>query len=215
MISKVIIETQYLPTIAFYGYYFNFETLILEQNENYQKGGFRNRASILSSQGPLTLSVPLQKGKNNQLPIRKVQIDYTTDWIKLHLATLQTCYGKSAFAEHYFPQLEAIYKRKPLFLFELNLQFITLINKWLNITHEIEFTDMYRPFYENEAIDKRNFISPKSKNIKNLNQDFTFAPYEQVFSENRIFYPNLSILDLLFTQGPEAAVYLRMIYKNQ
>lgn len=212
MTSKVIIETQYLPTIAFYAYYLNIGRLAIEQHENYQKGGYRNRTTILSSQGPLTLSVPLKKGKNKQLSVREVRIDYTSDWIKLHLSTLQSCYGKSAFIEHYIQQLAKIYQSKPEFLFDLNLRLISTINKWLNLTNEIELTDAFYMLYNDGIMDRRNFISPKLQFKGILNSDFTFTPYEQVFSENMPFQPNLSILDLLFCQGPEAVLYLKRIY---
>ncbi len=212
-VSKVVIETQYLPTIAFYSFMINSDYFLIEAHENYQKGSFRNKAQILSSQGPLTLSVPLMKGKNNQLNIKKVKIDNQTHWQLNHLRALKSCYGKSAFFEFYFDDIEAIYKQSFDFLFEVNTAFIITINKLLSIPPP-NFTDQYQKEYRPEC-DKRGFVSPKAKHQQRLHGQFTFSIYDQVFCEQQAFVSNLSILDLLFCMGPESVIYLKSIYNQK
>jgi len=54
-----------------------------------------------------------------------------------------------------------------------------------------------------EAIDFRNLIHPKKESIWPDPKE-----YYQVFSDKNGFYPDLSIIDLLFNQGPQSKSYL-------
>ena len=53
--------------------------------------------------------------------------------------------------------------------------------------------------------DYRNVFSPKAE--QSLFSDL--PPYPQVFDEKNGFFPNISILDLLFNLGPESKQYLK------
>lgn len=211
--AKIIIETQYLPTIAFYSFAINETTLLIDQHEHYQKGGYRNRAEILSAQGKLTLSIPLQSGKNNQTPIREVIIDHSVNWNKNHLQTIKSCYGKAPFFEFYFPDIELILNRKHQFLFDLNHEIIEKLNKWLGVEDKVNFSDHFYSETTQGIQIMRNLISPKTRLRYQLDPFFNFLNYEQVFSEVTVFEPNLSILDLLMCKGPESRIYLSEIWK--
>lgn len=209
--SKIVIETQYLPSIAFFSFMKHSAEVIIEGQETYQKGSYRNRCDILSSQGRLLLSIPLQSGKHNQLPIREVKIDYTTAWVVNHLRAIKSCYGKSPYIAYYFDHFEQILNQKNKFLFDLNFRLIESIAKALQLETIISISDQYISDYSKKEIDRRGFISPKKKLNINLDKEFKFSPYDQVFSDEISFEPNLSILDLLFCKGPEAILYLNEI----
>jgi len=212
--SKVLIESQYIPTIGFFSLLYNAEHFILDIHENYHKGSFRNRCEIMSSQGRKTLSVPLNSGKNNQLNIREVEINNEENWAVNHLRSIEACYGKSPYFEYYFHYCRSILEQSHQNLFELNLKFIKTFAEILGLKEKIEYSEEFL-FNAIEDIDlKRDFISPKKKEQQRLSETFHFEAYDQVFSDKQEFAPNLSILDLIFCQGPEAVLYLAKIIRK-
>ena len=75
--------------------------------------------------------------------------------------------------------------------------------KMLKAKKEIVHTTDYVHATEN---DLREALSPKKPFDANL-----FPAYYQVFSEKFPFAPDLSVLDLVFNEGPEATTYLKQI----
>ena len=213
--TKVTIEIQYLPSIAFYSLLVNYGSFFIEQFENYQKGSYRNKAHIMSAQGPLALSIPLVSGKNNQRSIGAVEIDNTMNWRLNHMRGIHSCYGKSPYYEYYIEQLESLIYSNETMLFDYNLQLINGLNKLLNIEQKMQLTKSYVNQIQYPDMDKRAFISPKASKQSQLKEEFDFKYYDQVFIEEQGFEPNLSILDLLFCQGPEAIIYLKSIYTRK
>ncbi len=212
---NVLIETQYFPTIAFFAIALQAEGIILDQHENYHKGSYRNRAHILSSQGPLVLSVPLESGKNSQTNIKDVRIEHSDNWQTKHLRSIEACYGKSPYYDYYIHHFRSFFEEGYDRLFELNKAIIDTCMKVLGIEKELilstEFTSK-----SNEYIDlKRDLISPKKKEWSRLEPHFCFPSYDQVFSDEVPFAPNLSILDLIFCYGPEARRYLASTIKRR
>jgi hypothetical protein len=77
---------------------------------------------------------------------------------------------------------------------------LELILKLLKIKIDLKSTESYEAQYP-DVDDLRNSIHPK----KGLITDN--KPYFQVFEERNGFVPDLSIVDLLFNQGPQAGMY--------
>ena len=96
----MIIETQYFPPIHTFSNALTSGVLMIEKWENYQKRSYRNKCNILTSQGILTLSIPLQKGKNNAQNIQHVLINKDEDWQTKHIRAIEAAYGKSPFYIH-------------------------------------------------------------------------------------------------------------------
>lgn len=212
-IIKILIETQYLPTIAFYSLLYKSDILLIDKHENYHKGSFRNRCEILSSQGRVSLSVPLQSGKNNQLPITEVKINNDENWMLNHLRSIESCYGKAPYFEYYFHIFEETLAYEHASLFDLNLVFIRSFAKIFNLDHKLAFTEHFVKGTDAEIDVKREYISPKVKLRGQILENFTLKPYDQVFSDELDFESNLSILDLVFCLGPEAVLYLKRSLK--
>lgn len=182
-------EIQYFPNISFFST-LKSEDLIIEKHENYQKGGLRNKCTILSANGLMNLSIPLKKGKNSKQNILDVKISYDFDWQKHHWMSIKSAYGKSAFFVDYENLIEKLVLKKYDFLFDFNLNIIENLKTPLCIPNELKFSQVF----EKELFEK------KEKN--------TFKIYNQVFSERFEFQENLSIIDLLFNMGPESNLYL-------
>ena len=212
--SKVLIESQYIPTIGFFSLLYNSDKFVIDIHEHYHKGSYRNRCEILSSQGSTSLSVPLKSGKNNQKRITEVLINNEEKWALNHLRSIEACYGKSPYFDYYFHLCRTILQQSHNKLFDLNKIFISTFAEILGVEEKIEYSSEYLAHPQENIDIKRDFISPKKKNQAQLDTLFDFKPYDQVFSEEQQFAPNLSILDLIFCQGPEAVLYLAKIIKK-
>lgn len=176
------------------------DNVFMEQYENYQKRSCRNRFSIIDHQGLKTLSIPLQKGKNEQMPIKDVFISHETDWQQQHLKSIKAAYGKAPYFEHYFDKIEKIFESNHEKLWEFNKECYLYILFAMKINSNISLTKTYIKDYQ-VAVDFR----------KKDNMAISNPYYAQVFEDRLGFTPNASVLDLLFCIGPEAGTYLRKI----
>lgn len=200
--SEVILsEIQYFPPIAFWINALKATHIRLEAYENYQKRSFRNRTVLATSQGIFWMSLPLKGGKNNQMPITKVEIDFDQNWQKNHWETIRSAYGNAPFFPYYQEEIQNMVFLNEKFLYEFNFkiiqQLISLCQLDINLSRSTEFE------LEPTALDRRNFIS-----IKKYHK-YKLPYYQQVFTDKIGFATNLSILDLLFCKGPEVESYLR------
>lgn len=193
----MIVESQYLPCIAFWAQAYTDKKLEIEAHENYQKRSYRNKCNIYGANGVITLSVPLKKGKNKQMPIKDVRISYIDPWITNHLQSIKSAYGRAAYYEFYWKDIEAIISKKHDFLYDLNWDFLEYFTSKLGI--ELSETSEFQRSYV--AGDFRQKIRPR--------YDFATIYYPQVFEDSNGYMSNMSILDLLFSTGPEMSRILK------
>ena len=205
--TGILMELQYLAPIQYYSKFILYPTIWIEQWEHYRKGSFRNRFHVGTAQGPLALSIPLLKGKNEQMPITEVQIANRVPWQKIHWRSIRTAYGKAPFFEFYAAELIKFYQKRYDFLFSFSWQLQTFVLEALGLTTKVQKTEEYYEQLPDQQLDFRNKIRPKTYNVP---QDPLFQPYPytQLFEEKQGFLVNLSILDLVFCTGPEARNYL-------
>lgn len=192
----------YLPPVAWFAELLRHKnSILIEQKENFPKQTYRNRAQIYSPDGVLTLVVPVGKGSKNHTKIRDVKICYDFNWQRLQWMSLQTYYRSSAYFEYYEADFAPFFEGKQFdFLFDLNEAMLQLLFKLLKVKVEINYTDEYVKDFAGQ--DFRQSINPKQE------YDFEQKTYFQVFDDRQGFLKNLSIVDLLFNQGPNALKYL-------
>ena len=205
--ETALLELQCFPSIPYFAAFFSFPTILIEQQENYRKGSYRNRFQIASANGPLFLSIPLVKGKNQQQAITDVAICYNTSWQRKYWTAIRSAYGKSPYFEYYASDIKQLLFEKQERLFDFNKAILAYFIQLFQLDTSIAFTTEYFKAPIDGIIDLRNTISPKIlQPIDTMN--YQVVEYPQVFIEKTGFLPNLSILDLLFCQGPEAVITL-------
>ncbi len=208
----ILSELHYHPPAAFFAALLQADGLVLEAQENYRKQTYRNRCLIRTAQGVQALTVPVVAGNRaEKVKTSDIEIDYRQNWIHRHWRTLQTAYGNSPYFEYYADYFHDIYQRKPGQLFELNLAFLHLQLRCFRLALPISFTTKYHaPGRPGGAgvLDRRDWLSPKGEvgGPDTPAASGLVRPYPQVFGPG--FEPGLSVLDLLFAQGPAAGAFL-------
>lgn len=180
---------------------------MLEACENYQKQSYRNRCRIYSAGGVEDLNVPVvHEGGTFKLPITAIRVDYSVPWVQKTKRAISAAYDSSPFFEYYKDDIFAILDSHPETLWELDLKLIRFFLQKTGIAAEIRFTETFSIAAEGE--DLRWAIHPKKEDTV-LSRLQLEKPYFQVFARKHGFMPNLSIMDLLFNEGPDSISYLK------
>ena len=202
-LKKTLLFPSYFPTIASFSAILQYE-VNWEIFGNYQKQSLRNRANITNDRGLHSLSVPVI-GKGNgkdRLPFIEVLIDNSQPWQRTHWRTLQTAYRTSPFFEFYEHALEPLFTKTYTHLLSFNMLTTQTLCECLQVTFPEGLTSVYEKKPLN-CKDHRELISPKPP------VSFKLKAYNQVFIEKHGFIAHLSVLDLLFNEGPQAANLLK------
>ncbi|WP_111709292.1 WbqC family protein [Lutibacter citreus] len=196
----ILLQPTYFSPISQYVAISNSGKVIFEVEDNFQKQTYRNRCYIYTANGKHLLNVPVQHNKGIKQQTKDVKIDYKDDWNKLHLKTLKTAYSSSPFFEFYIDDLLPIFNKQHSFLLDLNLLSHSIIMDALQLHIPYLKTKEYQ--IETEITDLRKLAIAKGE------KSYNFQRYIQVFEQKKGFISNLSILDLLFMEGPNALNYL-------
>lgn len=202
MQNSAIFPLFYLPPINYFSALEAQQFIFtVEKQEHFPKQTHRNRATIASPNGSLDLIIPVIKGSKLHTHFKDVKISYEAKWQRLHWLSLQTCYRSSAYFEFYEDGLAPFYEKQFNFLFDYNLALLEWIIKQLKVSPSIAFTNEYETNYV-DTLDLRNAFTKKNILVAET------TPYFQVFSDRNPFIANLSILDLLFSKGPQVKSYI-------
>ncbi|MVZ61569.1 hypothetical protein GQF63_06005 [Sphingobacterium humi] len=202
MSVSLLLPACYLPNVSYFHAIKQHEgPILIEQFENYPKQTFRTRAQIATANGILDLIVPIVHGRKERVAIKEIKINYDHPWQRLHWLSLQTAYRSSAYFEYYEEDFRRFFTQRFDFLLDYNVQQVTLLLKLLKLPRELSLTDSYQELPATE-LDLRKAMSPRQAPLLQNPQ-----PYYQLFEEKQGFLPNLSVVDLLFSQGPQAKQY--------
>ena len=189
--------------IAFFGNVEYFKELanssnpIFEVKEHNLKGTFRSRCEILSPNGIQQLNVPLYRPNGSKTLIDQVELSTETDWQVKIWRSIKTAYASAPFFDHYGIEVEELIFNKEKNLCLYTNKITERILEWLSIPIDLKFSTEY---IENSII--------QDFRLENFNSLKEMPFYQQVFSTGKEFYPNLSILDLIFCEGPMARTWL-------
>ena len=180
---------------------------ILEQHDHFVKQTYRNRCVIATANGTQTLTVPIERYDGTKCPMRDIRISDHGNWRHLHWNALVSAYGETPFFEFYADDLRPFFEKRHTFLFDLNLDIMHTMCQLLDVRPQVQLSEHYivLPSEDDEVVDFREAIRPKHPLP---DADFNPTPYYQVRAQRHGFLPNLSILDLLFNEGPEGIFYL-------
>ncbi|MFN7014370.1 MAG: WbqC family protein, partial [Bacteroidia bacterium] len=144
--------------------------------------------------------IPVHKNEHHT-PFKNIRIAYENNWQKTMWRSIVSAYGSSPFFAYYDYLIEPVFKQQPDLLLEYNTQLTELILKLLKQPQKLNFSDAFvQQNIENDY--RNNFGKHYRKN------SIEFKKYHQPFEEKHGFQQDLSILDILFNEGPNAMDYL-------
>ena len=200
----ILIDLQYLPCLEYFCCLLKYDQVYLEGHEFYEKQSYRNRCKILSSNKVIELSVPIKKPWR-RMAIREMKIENNQNWRKDHCRSIQSAYGNAPFFQFYADSILGIIEKNHRYLWDLNEELLQECLNLMNLKPELDITDQYRRQLNSDLFDLRSKVHPKKSF---MNNDFYYPfSYNQIFGNK--FVGNLSIIDLLFCEGPESVTILK------
>ena len=200
---KLLLHPTYFPSIITFAAIAQNE-VVWEVCDNFQKQSYRNRCYICTDQGRHMLNIPIKHVGTDQGRQRysDVLMDNSSPWKKVHWRTLETAYRTSPYFEFYEDELRPLFESKDEKLLDFNLKTIKTIGDCLNL----RIPDIYSKTYEvtpKDLVDARQLVNAKKASTVRQKK------YNQVFEERHGFVRDLSILDLLFNEGPNTLEYIK------
>ena len=202
------LSTAYMPPIEYMALLVNKGSkVIIEKEETYPKQTYRNRCKIMTANGVLNLTIPVEKVNGNITKTKDIKIINSNQWYINHWRAISSAYSGSPFFLYYKDDLKHFFKGNYDNLLKFNNELLNQLLNLIGIKCTIEFSNSFtKPDNSNQELDYRYSISPK------ISSDYSHTEeYYQVFSNKFNFTPNLSIIDLLFNIGPETKNYLETV----
>jgi len=191
-----VFPTAYFGNVEYFKSLCVHQDCCIETKEHFIKQTIRSRCSILAANGAMVLSVPVNKTQGSKTPIEKVLLAVDNSWKLEHWRSIKSAYASAPFFDYYAYDIESILFNDFDSLIELNTAITKGVISWLNLPVKITFTAEYMADYYDDfrthAFDS-NVAIPK---------------YIQVFPIENSCHSGLSILDLLFCEGPLARKWL-------
>ncbi len=217
-------QPQYLPWLGYLDKIDQADLFIVLDTVQFKKNEWQNRNRIRTSTGWQWLTVPVLQHFGQR--ITDVAINPTASWQAQHLRALEVHYARAPFRDRYLPGLRRIYEQQWNRLCDLNLAVIRWMLDSFGMTTPLHCASEWTA--REEATDRlvdlcravgasRYLAGPgadgymnkprfEASGVRLEMQAFHHPLYQQVYEP---FEPNLSAVDLLFMQGPEALATLR------
>jgi hypothetical protein len=221
-------QPNYIPGVSYFAKIMRSDIFILLDTVQYSKGNWTNRNCIKSSRGEVMLTVPIITKNRSLQNIFEVGINpHKLNWPKKHLKTLQQNYGRTPYYAQYLPIFENILSCGWKSLAGLNVRLIGEICALLGLPAKLirasdlpptalSSTDLLVHLTREVGGDSylsgqggRKYMETEKFTASRVNlsfAEFSPRPYRQQFGA---FIPNLSIVDLLFNEGPRAREILQ------
>jgi len=216
-----IFQPTYLSWLGFYKAIAWADKFVFLDDVQFESHSWQSRNRIKSATGELVLTVPIIR--NFPQNINEVRINYSRDWIKSHLKSIQFNYGRSHFFRDFFSLLESFFQTRPEKLLELNVNIIKGICDFLGIKTDFYYSSTLAvgDFNKNEkviAILKKlsaeqylyaegawEYMAKEidlyqNNKIQLVPLKFTPPVYGQLYGE---FISRLSIVDIIFNCGKD------------
>tara|TARA_R110002124_G_scaffold137727_6_gene300723 strand:- start:3188 stop:3790 length:603 start_codon:yes stop_codon:yes gene_type:complete len=189
----------YFSPISQYIAMVNSDEVLFEVEDNFQKQTYRNRCYIYGPNGKQLLNIPIKHGANSSKKTKDTLVDNTASWQSQHLKSIQIAYRNSPFFEFYEDDLLPILSKEYKYLIDVNIDTFLFITDALQINQEYKKTKEYQSKTKNDC----RYLANAKQEL-----DIKFDSYIQMFDDKYGFQKNLSILDLLFMEGPNAISFL-------
>ncbi|MGR3809481.1 WbqC family protein [Jiulongibacter sp. NS-SX5] len=190
----MISTPNFLPTVTYFAEIATENEILWNETDVYFKQSFRNRASILGANKVENLIVPVH-ASSGKTALKEVKIDNHSAWQRTHLRTIEAAYRNSPYFQYYDYLFEEIFTKSYDFLIDLQVDALKICLKCMQSNKKMMWV---KP---DENADVLEFSPKKETNRHSYS-------YNQTFGDE--FVPHLSIIDLIFNQGPQTNEILRI-----
>ncbi len=201
---KRVLPSSYLPPLSYFAQIVESpDEVVIDLGEHYVKRSLRNRTRIMTAQGVMELTIPVRNANRPRQPMQTIEIDNSKRWQHQHWMAILSAYRSSPYFEHYAPYIEPLYRREWVLLVDFNRALLGVVMKLLSL--DVEALNISTEYVESQPLD----LDLRSKGaLLALRESLPLEPYIQVFEDRLPFEADLSILDLLLCEGPNAFCFL-------
>lgn len=214
-------QPQYLPWLGYFHKIYKSEAFVFLDNVQYEEREYQNRNRIRTKEGWIWLTVPVAKCSQAYPNISNVCIDNSQGWAQRHWRAMRLNYSRTPFFKNYSGFFEDLYKKEWKKLIDLNMHLVKSFNQFLGIDRPVYLESQLKigSVSTQRIIDiclatkadaylsgqgGKNYLEEekfREQGIKLIYQDFKHPEYAQLYKP---FLPFMSIIDLLFNQGPDS-----------
>lgn len=195
----LILPATYLPDIEYVARLIAAgDNYVIDLGEHFIKRSTRNRARIMTANGTLDLTVPVVNANRPRTAMHKMRIDYSKPWQHQHWVAILSAYRSSAYFDTLADRLEPFYKGHFESLAQYNLAILRELLDFIGYTAPLRTTEQYVV-----STDADIDLRPKQRTT-----EFLTPEYFQLFSDRMPFTPNLSVFDLIMSEGVCSTEYL-------
>ena len=227
-----ISQPTFLPWCGYISLIDYVDEIIFLDNFQFEKRSWQQRNFIKTSEGAKIVTIPVEtKNKYNQI-ISDVKIDYSSKFIIKNIRMIEQSYSKAKYFRDYSPNLFNIFLSKPLKLIDLNIKIISWICEILNIDLNYSLSSNLETMNKKgflieeiclkkkakkyiSTIGAKNYLNSKEEFFKKTNTELNYYEYinEEYTQLYGSFKKNLSVIDLMFNNGPRSKDILRKNFK--
>jgi len=228
-----ISQPTFLPWQGYFALIDYVDEFIFLDNVQFDKRSWQQRNYIKLENKKKIFTIPvISKNKLDQ-KINEVKIDYNNFKVEKFLMLIKHSYKKSSYFELYYEKIQKILSKNHLYLSKINQDLIIDICSMFNIktkfyntssmllSNELKKTDLLSEICKMKKCTQyistygaSSYMGGMSKfpgtNIKINYFEYENKMYNQIGDQ---FIPNLSILDLLFNEGPHSLEIIRDNFK--
>jgi hypothetical protein len=224
----VILQPSYIPWRGYFHQIQKTDVFVFYDDVQYDDRGFRNRNKVKTPEGTKWLTIPVlsQGVQLSKAPIKDIRISWDRPWARKHWSSIQHSYKKAPFFERYRPMLESFYARRDERLADFTIDLTVALAWELGATHakfmrsselpvEGAKTDRLLALLRAVGADHyisgpsaRGYIDEEKVRTAGVTLEYMTYDYPEYEQLHPPFDPEVTILDLLFTKGPEAGRYI-------
>ena len=225
-----ILQSNYIPWKGYFDIINMVDEFILYDDMQYTRRDWRNRNKIMTPTGLIWLTIPVEnKGKFYQKINETKVLDH--EWVDKHWRSIQYNYAKTEYFSEYEERIHNIYEacREESYLSKINYLFLKEICDILHINTKITWSSDYTLVdgkterlvgLVKEAGGDYNLSGPAAKDyiVEKYFEDagitldwMDYSGYPQYKQMSKQFEHGVSILDLIFNEGPKASEYMKSL----
>ena len=226
-----VVQSNYIPWKGYFDLINSVDEFVLYDDVQYTRRDWRNRNIIKSPAGPVWLTIPVQvKGKYSQ-PIKDTVVSDNA-WNRKHWQTVLHCYSPARYFRRYRDTFEDLYlNTTEEYLSRINYRFLEAICRVLGISTKLSWSMDYQLIGDKterlvnlcKQAGATDYLSGPNARAY-LDEDmfrqenialayFDYSGYPQYSQLYPPFDPYVSVIDLIFNEGPVASKYMKSFEK--